>query len=163
MSEMYPDIALSATLTIVPMLLLSRLLLGLVFQYRVMQNPSILDQLRPAQDFKEAGVYYVRIGSTYLVFIASWASSIAPMLASFMMTLASYPIAKGVLAQTRSGSRRSLTPYQLALTLYFIGGGGYGAIWRWVKYLFSQRKPREQQAKALTTAGSVTLLVTLLR
>jgi hypothetical protein len=141
MSGKLPDIAISATVTTIPIIVLSGALLALVFDLRVIQEPSIFAQGQQDQTLNEAGVYYVRISSTYLVFIASLSSSVVPMLATFLLTLASFPIAKGVRKQTRFESRtRSLTPYQFALTLNFLGGGGYGAIWRWVKYLFTQRK-----------------------
>lgn len=85
------------------------------------------------------------------------------MLATFMMTLASFPIANNVLKQSRLENRtRSLTPYQFALALNFLSGGGYGAAWRWIKYLFMQRKARERQAQALTQAASFALLTLLL-
>ena len=85
------------------------------------------------------------------------------MLATFLLNLASFPIANIIGKQTRVESRtRSLTPYQFALTLSFLGGGGYGATWRWIKYLFKQRKAREQQAKALKQAAWFTLMALLL-
>lgn len=163
MSGRYLDIAISAVVTTVPILILSGALLALVFGLRVIQAPSVFAQADRDQILNQAGVYYVHISSTYLVFIASLSSSVVPMLATFLLTLASFPIANIVGKQTRVESRtRSLTPYQFALTLSFLGGGGYGAIWRWIKYLFTQRRAREQQAKALTQAAWFTLMTLLL-
>jgi hypothetical protein len=163
MSGRNSDIAISAFVTTVPILVMSGALLALVFKLRVIQEPSIFAQGPQGQTTDEAGVYYVHISSTYLVFIASLSSSVVPMLATFLLALASFPIAKGVQKQSRSESRtRSLTPYQFALTLNFLGGGGYGAMWRWVKYLFTQRRAREPQAEALTQAAWSTLLTLLL-
>jgi hypothetical protein len=163
MSGRNSDIAISAVVTTIPILIMSGALLALVFELSVIQEPSIFAQGQQGQTLNEAGVYYVHISSTYLVFIASLSSSVVPMLATFLLTLASFPIAKGVQKQTQTESRtRSLTPYQFALTLNFLGGGGYGAMWRWTKYLFTQRKAREPQAKALTQAAWFTLLTLLL-
>ncbi|KAH0363970.1 hypothetical protein KCU65_g7030, partial [Aureobasidium melanogenum] len=162
MSGRYSDIALSALVTMVPILILSGVLLGLVFHLRVVQEPSIFSQDQQ-HTLNEAGLYYVNISSTYLVFIASWSSSIIPMLATFLMTLASFPIANNVLKQSRlEKCTRSLTPYQFALALNFLSGGGYGAAWRWAKYLFTHRKARERQAQALSQAASFALLTLLL-
>jgi hypothetical protein len=163
MSGRRSDIVFSAVVTTVPIIILSGSLLALVFDLRVIQEPSIFAQGQQGQTSNEAGVYYVRISSTYLVFIASLSSSVVPMLATFLLTLASFLIANDVREQTHSESHiRSLTPYQFALTLNFLSGGGYGAIWRWVKYLFTQRKARERRAKALTQAAWFTLLALLL-
>ncbi|KEQ58392.1 uncharacterized protein M437DRAFT_59500 [Aureobasidium melanogenum CBS 110374] len=162
MSRRYSDIALSALVITVPFLILSGVLLALVFNLRVVQEPSIFSQGQQ-NTLNEPGVYYVNISSTFLVFIASWSSSIVPMLATFMMTLASFPIANNVLKQSRlEKCTRSLTPYQFALALNFLSGGGYGAAWRWIKYLFMQREARERQAQALTQAPSFALLTLLL-
>jgi hypothetical protein len=159
MSGKTSDIVISAVVTTIPILIMSGALLALVFELRVIQEPSIFAQGQRGPTLNEAGVFYVRIPSTYLVFIASLSSSVVPMLATFLLNLASFPIASGVQKQTCSESRtRSLTPYQFALTLNFLGGGGYGAMWRWVKYLFTQRRAREPQAKALTQAAWFTLL-----
>ncbi|KAH0170985.1 hypothetical protein KCU67_g2386, partial [Aureobasidium melanogenum] len=162
MSGRFSDIAISALVTTVPILILSGALLALVFSLRVTQQLSIFSQTQQ-QTFNETGVYYVDISSTYLVFIASWSSSVVPMLATFLLTLASFPIATGVMEQSRSEARTgSLTPYQLALTLTFLSGGGYGAMWKWLKYLFVQRRTRERQAQALTQAAWIALVAQLL-
>ncbi|CAD0089684.1 unnamed protein product [Aureobasidium mustum] len=88
MSRRYSDIVTSALITTIPILILSGVLLALVFNLSVVQGPSIFSQ--DQQDtLDEAGVYYVNISSTYLVFIASWSSSVVPMLATFLLTLAS--------------------------------------------------------------------------
>jgi len=163
MSGKFSDIALSSLLTIVPISTLSVALLGLVFYYRVVQNPSALDNVGQTSDLDMENFYYVDISSTFLVFIASWSSSIAPALVGFAMTLASYPIAKEALRQSRTEPHaQGLTPYQLALTIGFLSGGGYGATWRWIKYVFSGKDKRTNQAKPLAHASSITLLMTLL-
>lgn len=162
MSGRFSDIAISALVTTVPILILSGVLLALVFSLRVTQQPSIFSQIQQPT-FNETGVYYVDISSTYLVFFASWSSSVVPMLATFLLTLASFPIATGVMEQSRvEASTRSLTPYQLALTLTFLSGGGYGAMWKWLKYLFVQRRTRERQVQALTQAAWIALVAQLL-
>ena len=153
------DIVFGAAVTTIPILVLSGVLLALVFNLRVIQKPSVFAQGQQGQSLNEDGAYYVRISSTYLVFIASLSSSVVPMLATFVLTLASFLIANNIREQTQCESRsRSLTPYQFALTLNFLSGGGYGAIWKWVKYLFAQRNARERQAKALTQAAWFTIM-----
>src|SRR5579859_4467672 len=117
MGGRFSNISLSFVVVSVPMLLFGGLLLGLVFHYRVTHNELPFEHLQLNGVKDEAGIYYVNLNATFLVFIASWSSSVAPMLASFVLVLAAYPICKEYLAQARAKrSRELLTPYQLALT-----------------------------------------------
>ncbi|KAE8363926.1 hypothetical protein BDV27DRAFT_165167 [Aspergillus caelatus] len=103
------------------------------------------------------------MNSSILLFLASWASSVATMLSGFMLTLASFPIARRFFQDVQSSRLNRLpTPYQLALTLKFLDGSTLAAIWGWVVYLFSWRKKRAPLTPPLTAASSVALLATLL-
>jgi hypothetical protein len=163
MSGRISEIALSSALVVIPMLVFSTSLLGLVFHYRVTHNGSNFGNLNLAGTEDESGVYYVDLSATLLIFIASWSSSLAPLLAGFVLTLASYPIARKFLKDARRESVRNLpTPYQLALILRFLNGGGFGALWSWLKYLGGWGNKRESQAKSLTNIASVAVLATIL-
>jgi hypothetical protein len=163
MSGRYSDIAMSFSIITIPMMLLPAVLLGLVFHNRVTYSGVPFENLRPDGLQDEPGIYYVNLSGTFLVFVASWASSVAPMLASFVLALASYPISKKYLDHAQDQVPEGwLTPYQLALTLIFLNGGGFGALWRWLKYLGGWKGKREPQAKPLTSAASVAIIATAL-
>ncbi|KAB8262300.1 hypothetical protein BDV32DRAFT_157426 [Aspergillus pseudonomiae] len=103
------------------------------------------------------------MNSSVLLFLASWASSVATMLSGFMLTLASFPIARRFFQDVQSSRVDRLpTPYQLALTLKFLDGSTLAAIWGWLVYLVSWRKTRAPLAPPLTTAASVAVLAILL-
>jgi predicted PurR-regulated permease PerM len=139
--------------------LLAGVLVGLVFQFRVKHNGAAFENLQLANTEDEPGIYYININATFLVFIASWSSSLAPLLAGFILALALYPISRKYLEEARAGrSQNLLTPYQLALTLRFLNGGGFGALWSWLEYLARWKDKRESQASPLTSTVSVTIL-----
>ncbi len=163
MGGRYSDVVPSFLILTIPMLLFVCVLLGLVFHYRVQSKGSPYENLRLLEQQDEKGVYYVNISSTILVFLASWSSSLAPMLASFALALIAYPVAKTYLREERAERpEKLLTPYQLLLTLRFLDGGGFGVLWSWFKYLFKWKKQRQLQASPLSTTAAVAILATVL-
>jgi len=163
MGGRFSDIILSLVIVAVPMLLFAGLILGLVFHYRVTHNNAPFENLQLEGTKDEPGIYYVNLNATFLVFIASWSSSVAPMLASFVLVLAAYPICREYLNQARANrSEELLTPYQLALTLRFMNGGGFGALWSWLKYNLGWKNERQAQGKVLSTTASVAILASSL-
>ncbi|KAK4888698.1 hypothetical protein LTR27_012437 [Elasticomyces elasticus] len=150
MSGRLSDIVLNACLLVLPMLLLSATMLGLVFHYRIQHNSPINENLALASESDELGVYYITLNVTYLITIASWSSTLAPMLAASIVTLLSFPIGQKLLAASESGQQqRLLTPYQLVLTIGMLSGAGYGSLWNWMKYLVGWKKQRLAQGHAL--------------
>ena len=163
MSGRFTDIFLSFVIVTIPMLLFAALLLGLVFHYRVTHNYPQYENLQLDGATDEPHVYYVNLSATFLVFIASWSSSLAPILVSFVLVLAAYPICRHYLNQARANSRRELlTPYQLALTLRFMNSGGFGAVWSWLKYYAGWKHVRQPQGSALSKTALVAILTSLL-
>jgi len=149
-----------------PMLIFAGVLLGLVFHYRVTHNDPPYPNLEVPGAIDEPGIYYVNLNVSYFTFIASWSSTLAPMLVGFVLALASYPICRQYLDQSSragTGSQRKLpTPYQLALTLTFMNGGGFGAMWNWFKYHWGWRKVRVIQSSTLGKTAVVAVLATAL-
>lgn len=160
------DISLSLIIVTLPMLLFATLLLGFVFHYRVTQSSTPFQPLQTpgTASAKESGVYYVKLNATLLVFIASWSSTVAPMLASFLLALAAYPICHEYLYQAQATDRghQLPTPYQLALTLRFLNGGGFGALWSWIRYLAGWKNDRKEQASLLKNTAIVSIGATIL-
>jgi hypothetical protein len=128
----YGDILWSFFVMALLLMVFSAVLLGMVITHRVPPNASAFPRLRLPSEGSSGGggVIYVDLNATFLIFIASWSSRLAPSLAGFAVALASYPAARRYLQTVRQGdARRLLTPYQLALTLRFHSGGGIGALW----------------------------------
>lgn len=86
MSGRLSDLGLSFVVLTIPMLLFSVCLIGLVFHFRLTPPSKIFENLYvDGQD--NAGVYYINLSATFLVFIASWSSSLARALTGFALTL----------------------------------------------------------------------------
>ncbi len=161
----YADIFFSIFVAAVLMTIFSVVLLGMVFRHRVKRNSEVSPRLRDnASKSTDVNVVFVNLNATLLIFIASWSSSLAPSLAGFMVSLASYPVAGDYLRILRQGNPRELlTPYQLALTLRFTGGGGLSALWLWIRYLLGWNTVRQRQARPLRAVSSVFCVTLLLR
>jgi hypothetical protein len=144
------QILLPAGLLTIPMLTLSGLLLGLVFSHRVTNSPPQAD---------EAAVYYVKFSATQLTTVASWSSTLTPLLPGLIMTLLFFPIASQIrsLSDARDMSRLP-TPHQLNLLLC-MSGGGFGAVWEWAKYIFWRRREKSVYAVRLSAAFLVISLL----
>lgn len=155
-------IAWSWFVVTVPISALTAAFLVMVFHYRVAHNDVPFENL-DLKTANEKNVFYVNLTSSVILFVTSWASSLAPMLSGFILTLASFPIARRLFRDVQAGSFSNLpTPYQLALTLQFFDGSALGGIWSWMVYLFSWRKMREPQTPPLIAASSVALIATFL-
>ncbi|KJK68162.1 hypothetical protein P875_00108587 [Aspergillus parasiticus SU-1] len=153
----------SSFVVTIPILALTVAFLVLVFKYRVSHGDAPFESLRTSAVKDDGNALYVNMNSSILLFLASWASSVATMLSGFMLTLASFPIARRFFQDIQSSRVTRLpTPYQLALTLKFLDGSTLGAIWSWIVYLVSWRKTRAPLTPPLTAASSIALLATLL-
>jgi len=157
------DIALNAALLILPMLLFTTTILGLVYYYRVQRQPLDSTSLQYTDTNNEFGAIYVKLSATYLIFIASWSSSIAPVLTAAALSLASYPAARSCLKNARSQQPKNLyTPFQLTLALTMINGGRVSSLWHWLKYTIGWRHKRQSQATGLTGIAAVAICTTAL-
>ena len=163
MAGKFKDIGRAFFLVSIPLLAFSVVLLGLVFHFRVSHGHVPYSNLDFPGSQDEAGVYYVNFGATMLIFVASWSSSLAPALVGFALTMFSFPIAHSYLQHSREQRKTGLlTPYELSIVLRLLTGGTLGALWAWVKYLYTWRRRRQSQAPALKgTAGLATLCIFL--
>ena len=131
------------------MLVLSAGLLGIIYAYRVIQTESdlLFSEASDGADI-DPSAYLVNYSATRLITIASWTSSVAPLLPGFVMTLLSFPAARRFLRTSQTGQEQSLpTPYQLGLYLQILTGG-VGSLWQWIKYRGWSK--RERQASVVT-------------
>ncbi|GFF41089.1 hypothetical protein IFM58399_06146 [Aspergillus lentulus] len=156
-------IAWSWFLVTVPISALTAVFLALVFHYRLHHGDSPFPNLRLPSAEDEKNVFYVNLSSSVILFSTSWASSVAPMLSSFVLVLASFPIARRLSRDIQRGRADRLpTPYQLCLTLKFIDGSLLGAMWDWFCYFLPWNKGGERQTPPLRAASTVAVLATLL-
>jgi hypothetical protein len=144
------EILIAFTVMTLPMLIFSSLLLGLVFHYRITQNNFTSSDLAFDSNQNDPGVYFVRISATTFITVASWSSTLAPILVGFGVALVSYPVAKGLLTASENHEVAQLpTPFQLSLIVRMISSGSYSALWSWLMYSFGWRGRREQQGRAI--------------
>src|SRR2546423_5459278 len=127
----------------VPMALLSAALLGLVFGYRVRTQASLFaSEAGDSQDVHRHNSFVlVNYPATRLVFAASFLSTLAPMLGSFVMVLWSLRIAQSMrAAPVRLQYTRLPTPYQLTLVIG-LTLASTERLRRYFGYLFSRSRP----------------------
>jgi hypothetical protein len=127
----------------VPMALLSAALLGLVFGYRVRSEPNLFASTAGGyQDVHRHSSYVlVNYPATRLVFAASFLSTLAPMLDSFIMSLWSLRIAQDMrTASSQLQYTRLPTPYQLSLVIG-LTLASTERLRRYFGYLFARSRP----------------------
>ena len=94
-------------------------LLALIFGYRVKSETSLFDQVSNSHTLNNHAVVLVNYSATRIAFVASWASTLAPLLAGFIMSLTSFEYALYMYRSSVSGHQQNLpTPYQYSI---FIG------------------------------------------
>ena len=159
------EIAWNAALLTIPMLILTSILFAFVFGYRVNLEEEPFPNLKGNEStLGDDEAYYVDLNSTFLIFLASWMSSLAPMLAGFAITLAAYPIAGRLFEDTMQSNReRLLTPFQLNLTLKLVNGSTWSGLWSLLLYRIGWGKRVQGQGVALTSFLKVTIVVVFLR
>lgn len=147
-----------------PMIIFTGLLLGLIFHLRITQNEFASKDLAFDFDKDQSSAYFVRISATTLVTVASWSSTIAPILVGFAISLVSFPVAKGLMtASAKTDTTQLPTPFQLSLIIRMISSGSYSAIWDWLNYTLGWRGRREKQARSLRSLTTILILGILLR
>ena len=160
------EILVCSALIVLPMVAFSTTLLYLVFQYQVVDNglsPEDVGSFDSMATTASSKVYFVEINAQYLTFIASWSSTVAPLLVGFIMTLASYPVAKSLLQSSRKSlPSELLTPYQLILTTGLLAGASYSHLWKWSNYITDWRKERALQSAPLIRAVVISIAALLL-
>jgi len=158
------EILIASMAMILSMILFSGLLLGLIFHLRVVHNGFVSSNLAFKDGHDDPDAIYVRISSTTLITIASWSSTLAPLLVGFAITLTSYPVSRGLLrAGGTEGTQRLPTPHQLTLILQMITNGSPVSLWHWIKYTVGWRGRREKQGSPIKTIATILTLGIVLR
>ncbi|KAL6245674.1 hypothetical protein RBB50_007673 [Rhinocladiella similis] len=114
--RLWKTILIPTVIIILPMACLVAGLLGLIFGYRVRSDTSLFPQVSNSNSLSNHAVVLVNYSATRIAFVASWASTLAPLLAAFIMNLISYQTALTMLRSSSGTSQHDLpSPYQYSL------------------------------------------------
>ncbi len=157
----FRNICLAGIAVALPLVVLSIALVVLIRAKQVPPNrPSTLFTV-PSQD--DPSVFFVNISAPTFLTIASWSSSVAQAVTGLAIMLVSFPVARTIKKSSLTHRNHELpTPFQLSLILGFLQGGGFGAIWSWMKYQFGWQGRREKITGPLKSSILVTLAVLFL-
>jgi hypothetical protein len=149
------DIFWALACILVPMLGLSALIIGLVLANRVKSNDETDSALAiPQRQDTDDSAYYVHINSTTFATIASWSSTVAPLLIMAAMSLASFPVARNLKDRSASDSTDLPTPFQLGLLLETLTGS-IMSLWNFIRY----RRWEHKHSIASLLRSALTVLV----
>jgi hypothetical protein len=127
------DIVLSLAVIVIPMVLLTAVLLGLIAHNQVPQTYSALPGV-PDPLARESSAFLLDFSATRLLTVASWTSTVSSLMPSFAMLLFSYPVSRTILNASKERTTDNLlTPYQLSMLLGVLSGS-IGSLWSWLKY-----------------------------
>lgn len=140
---------------ILPMVLFSTILLGLVYGYRVDPEAANkdIDIWENSSHRLHNGYIYVHYSSAQLLFITSWSSSMAPVLLCFLMKLWQIEASRDIIEASKgSNHERLITPYQLSLIIN-MSTGTLSELITYIKYLLWKKKAK--QPPVLTKSASI--------
>jgi hypothetical protein len=157
------DILVAFTISALPLVAFSSLLLGLVFGFRITPDSPIDQSLGSEPSADDGDVIYVNLNATVLTTVSSWSSTMAPLVLPFILTLASFPVAKILIHATENDEHRNPTPYQLALMLRILSNASLSSLWRYITYVFDWRKTRAPITTPLRVMTWILSLGTVLR
>ncbi|KAJ9606772.1 hypothetical protein H2200_008781 [Cladophialophora chaetospira] len=150
-------IFISLTLIVVPMLGLAALLLALVLVNNVDKPGEGTSSGNLTLDLTsqfQSSAYYVDFNPTTLVTIASWSSTVAPLLAVVAMVLVSFPLAQSFKKDSQLSGSELPTPYQFSLLLESFSAG-ITPLWNSLSYW---RWPHREGRMASNVRNALTIL-----
>ncbi|KAH7178852.1 hypothetical protein DER46DRAFT_633456 [Fusarium sp. MPI-SDFR-AT-0072] len=156
------DIWLACMISSIPLVAFSALLLGLVFHYQVIPKSPISSSFASAAT-ADPSVLYVDFPATTLIIVASWSSTMAPLILPFLLTLVSFPVSRTLIQASQSGDRtRQPTPRQYALILRIMSNASLSALWSCITYVFTSKRNRAPMTQPLTFMTWMLALASLL-
>jgi hypothetical protein len=163
MSGGHLQIVLACLATSLPILLLAAVLLGLIYANHLPSVVGLNDDgsVRRVETCKDG--IFVNYPATRLTFISSLISTTATYMSLPIMTLASFPISRGLIKDSKRSSQTALpSPYQSNLLISLLAGS-LNSLWNTVQYLIFWRKKRVQVYRAITTCASILGVMVILR
>ncbi|KIW80299.1 hypothetical protein Z517_06914 [Fonsecaea pedrosoi CBS 271.37] len=151
-------ILLPAAVICIPIALLAGTLLALVYMYRVVPVPNLF---KPTEaTLHEPGFVLVNFSATRLVFVASFLSTLAPLLGSFILSVFALTVSRKLRDASREAKYLDLpTPFQMSLLIgILVASAQQFRSYLW--YLVRRRRP--SIPPVLHCAASMMLLSLLL-
>lgn len=128
------DIVTGTLMLTLPLLICNITLISIIFLYRIPESSA---------ETLSRGAVYLDISATLFTTIASWSSTVSPLLAGFMILLASYPAAAHMVRGYRESRAEALpTPYQFSMMLQYRAGAFFRVIVDTCVYLTSYKRVR---------------------
>lgn len=157
------DIWLACMISSIPLVVFSALLLGLVLHYQVTPHSPIFSKFKAAASTDHNAIY-VDLSATTLIIVASWSSTMAPLILPFLLTLVSFPVSRILIRATQNrDTSRQPTPYQYALVLRIMSNASLSALWSCITYFFISKRKRAPMTRPLTFMTWMLALSSLLR
>jgi hypothetical protein len=133
----------------------------MIYGYRVRSEPSLFSTLNNEQVNRPHGYLLIKYSATRLVIIASFISTLAPILAGSIMSLWTFPIAQSMrIASSTTQYSQLPTPYQLSLVIG-ISLASHQRLWRYYEYMLSRTRCSTIPPILHKTAGMLTCTVLL--
>ncbi|KAJ4166050.1 hypothetical protein NW765_007276 [Fusarium oxysporum] len=156
------DISLACMISLIPLAAFSAFLLGLVFRYRVIPESPVSSTFAAAASIDRNAIY-VDFPATTLIIVASWSSTMAPLILPFLLTLVSFPVSKTLIQVSQNGDRTNQpTPRQYALILRIMSNSSLSALWSCVAYVFTSKRKRAPMTEPLAFMTWMLALASLL-
>ncbi|EXJ76244.1 uncharacterized protein A1O5_00752 [Cladophialophora psammophila CBS 110553] len=132
-------ILLPATIICIPIALLAGALLALVYMYRIDPVPNLF---KPTEtSLRGPGFVLVNFSATRLVFVASFLSTLAPLLGSFILSLFALPVSRRLRDASREAKYLNLpTPFQMSLLVGILVASAQ-QLRSYLWYLLRRRRP----------------------
>ncbi|KAF5684310.1 hypothetical protein FCIRC_4014 [Fusarium circinatum] len=156
------EIWVACLISSIPLIAFSALLLGLVFHYQVTPKSPNSPSFQSAAS-TDPNVIYVDFPATTLIIVASWSSTMAPLILPFLLTLVSFPVSRTLIQASQSNDRtKQPTPRQYALILRIMSNASLSALWSCITYLFTSKRKRAPMTQPLTFMTWMLALASLL-
>ncbi|OAP61956.1 hypothetical protein AYL99_04159 [Fonsecaea erecta] len=132
-------ILLPATIICIPITLLAGTLLALIYMYQVHPVPNLF---KPTEkSLHGPGFVLVNFAATRLVFVASFLSTVAPLLGSFILSIFALPVSRKLRDASREAKYLNLpTPFQMSLLIGILVASAQ-QLRSYLWYLVRRRRP----------------------
>ncbi|KIX98318.1 uncharacterized protein Z520_05619 [Fonsecaea multimorphosa CBS 102226] len=132
-------VLLPATIICVPIALLAATLLALIYMYKVQPVPSLFNPTEAS--VHGPGFVLVNFAATRLVFVASFLSTLAPLLGSFILSVFALPVSRRLRDASREAKYLNLpTPFQMSLLIGILVASAQ-QLRSYLWYLVRRRRP----------------------
>ena len=137
------DLIISAVTVTIPLLLLSAVLLGLIFYYRVDTRTVSMSFNTPSNRTHGDDAYLVNFDATKLTAVADWCSTVAGALPACFMGLWSYRYV-ALLKKMSDKTEISHLPSPFQINLFLdLQSGSMTSLYTGLRYVFSHRREHQ--------------------